>query len=326
MNKTMFRKTRVLVIGDIMLDTYKYGIASRISPEAPVPIVLVSREENKAGGAANVAVNLKALGCYVELLGYVGDDDNGCKLRKELCRYGIIQENLVESMSPTVSKTRIVVGNQHLIRYDDDSNMNMLIHRHSYEHALIQSISELSKRQSFDIVVVSDYAKGVITEAVMNSIKASFSCKILCDIKPVNAGLFKDVFCVVPNLTEALQLVDVSDDYTFPELASKIKSKLDLEAVVITLSKDGIFLLDQHDETHLFQAHTVENQNKSNRVLDVTGAGDTFISTLAACLATEHSLVESARLANLAAAIVVGKIGTEVCSVKELQDENIEKR
>lgn len=322
-DKLAFNSTRILVIGDIMLDIYKYGQASRISPEAPVPVVLVSREDNKAGGAANVAVNLKALGCYVELLGYVGDDNNGRELRSELSRHGVISDNLIETMTSTISKTRIVANNQHVIRYDDDSTMNDPRHRDHYEPVLIQLISELSKRQSFDIVVVSDYAKGTITETIMDSIKASFSCKILCDIKPVNAILFKDVFCVVPNLTEALQLVDVPDDYTWPELASKIKSRLCLNAVVITLSKDGIFSLDQHDKTHSLKAHAINNKDNPYGVFDVTGAGDTVISTLAACLATGHSLAESTRLANLAAAIVVGKTGTATCSIKELQDENL---
>lgn len=323
LNSLTFSKARVLVIGDLMLDTYKYGKAYRVSPEAPVPVVLVLREDHKAGGAANVAVNLKALGCYAELLGYVGDDSNGRQLQSELRKHGVIHDNLIESMASTISKTRIIANHQHVVRYDDDSTMTTRTHRHYYEGALIQLISELSKQQSFDIVVVSDYAKGTITEAVMDSIKASFSCKILCDIKPVNANLFKDVFCVVPNLTEALQLVDVSYNYTWPELAGKIKSRLSLEAVVITLSKDGIFLLDQHDKTHLLKAHTIKDYNNPNRVLDITGAGDTVISTLAVCLAIGYNLAESVRLANLAAAVVVGKIGTAMCSIQELENADI---
>lgn len=320
MNQLTFNNARVLVIGDIMLDTYKYGQVSRISPEASVPVVLVSREENRAGGAANVAVNLKALGCRVELLGYIGDDHNGRKLQSELCKHKVIHDHLMETIAPTISKTRIIANNQHVIRYDDDSIIDTPIHRRHYETALIQLISELGKQQLFDIVVVSDYAKGAITEAVMDSIKASFSCKILCDIKPVNAKLFRDVFCVVPNLMEARQLTDGSDDDTLPELASSIKNQLHLDAVVITLSKDGILLLDQYDHIHSRKAHVI---NSSDKILDVTGAGDTVISTLAACLAIGYDLVESARLANLAAAVVVGKIGTATCSAKELHNENI---
>ena len=153
----------------------------------------------------------------------------------------------------------------------------------------------------------------------MDSIKESFHCRILCDIKPVNAGLFKDVFCVVPNLMEAIQLVDVSDDYALPDLASKIKNKLCLDAIVITLSENGIFLLDQYNKSHSLKAH-----HTNSGVLDVTGAGDTVISTLAACLATGYSLFESAVLANLAAAIVVRKIGTATCSARELFDAHIQ--
>ena len=138
MNKTMFEKIRVLVIGDIMLDIYKYGLASRISPEASVPVVLVSREENKVGGAANVAVNLKALGCYVELLGYVGNDNNGRELQSELSKHRVIHNNLIETMASTISKTRIVANNQHVIRYDDDSTIGSPMHRRHYETTLIQ--------------------------------------------------------------------------------------------------------------------------------------------------------------------------------------------
>jgi len=305
-----------------MLDVYRYGSTSRISPEAPVPVVKVSRESIAAGGAANVAVNLQKLGCFVELLGYIGEDNNGRQLRAELQQHGIIHTNLVESFSHTISKTRIIVDDQYTLRCDDDSTMRTRIHRKHHEGELVRALSELGDKQRFDIVIVSDYAKGTITDTIMDTIKASFPCKILCDIKPTNAHLFNDVFCVVPNLQEALELVNAQNNYTYSTLAREIKNRFGLQAVVITLSEHGIFLLDQHDNTYSFEAHVVD-YNQRNAVLDVTGAGDTVISALAACLAIGYDLKESVRLSNLAAGVVVGKTGTAVCSAKELQNENL---
>ncbi len=312
----MFRKTRVLVIGDIMLDIYKYGQTFRISPEAPVPVVKVSGQSVAAGGAGNVAVNLRALGCHVELLGYIGSDDNGGQLKAELLKYGVIHSNLVESqVFPTISKTRIIVDGQYTLRYDDDSTLDV------WGIGVCQTLSKLIHDQSFDIVIVSDYAKGTVTKKVMDILKTSFRGKIICDTKPVNAHLFKGVFCMVPNLKEALELVGVSSHYTWTELARKIKNRFDLEAVVITLSECGIFLLDQKNHSTFLRAHV--DPDKPNCVLDVTGAGDTVISALAACIAVGYEMSEAVRISNLAASIVVRKQGTTTCSIKELLDENI---
>lgn len=315
-DKLAFNDARILVIGDIMLDIYQYGNTSRISPEAPVPVVKASGQSVAAGGAGNVAVNLRALGCHVELLGYIGNDDNGGQLKAELLKHGVIHSKLIESqVYPTISKTRIIVDGQYTLRYDNDSMLD------TWGTGLYRTLSKLIRDQSFDIVVVSDYAKGTVTSQVMDRLKAFFSGKIICDTKPVNAHLFNDVFCMVPNLKEALELVDVGSHYTWSELAKKIKNRFGLEAAIITLSECGVFLLDQHDHPTLLKAHV--DPNKPNGVLDVTGAGDTIISTLAACLAIGYDLKESVRLSNLAASVVVRKRGTAVCSVGELQHENL---
>lgn len=299
-----------------MLDIYKYGVVSRISPEAPVPIVRISHEDITAGGAANVAANLRELGCQVELAGYIGDDDVGHQLRIKLTQQGINHENLIQSITPTISKTRVLAGRQHMIRYDDDSTIDTPQHQESYEPILMRLLERLSKEQSFDVVIVSDYDKGTITNNVMGIIKSCFSCPIICDFKPINGPLFHNVFCVTPNLGEAKQLVVPYEHDTLFELITKIKQSLKVESVIITLSQDGICLLDQNNDFCILGAQTI--------VLgDITGAGDTVISTLAACLATGHSLVESVKLCNLAAAVVVRKIGTATCSIQELRNANL---
>jgi len=318
-----FYDTQILVVGDIMLDVYKYGCTSRISPEAPVPVVQVTREKIAAGGAANVAANLRALGCNVELAGYVGTDTEGKQLRLELHKQEIGQNCVVDSVAPTISKTRILADRQHIIRYDNDSAMNTPIHRQTHENSLISKLETMTNMRQFDAVVVSDYNKGAISEDVMRVIKTSFSCPILCDIKPQNAELFKGVFCITPNLAEAQQLINGAGVMSLKNLAMAIKQQLELSMVIITISKNGIFLLDQNNQSHSFSAHVMVDSDDPGRRLDVTGAGDTVLSVLTACIAKNHNPIESVKLSNLAAGIVVSKTGTATCSIRELRNAYI---
>lgn len=313
-----FDSIRILVIGDLMLDIYKYGTASRMSPEAPVPVVLVSHEIVSAGGAANVAMNLRGLGCQVELVGYMGNDRDGDTLKAELEKYEISYNHSIESSAATISKTRIVSDRQHMIRYDEDSSIGTYMHRQMCEQALIGEIIKLDNEE-FNVVVVSDYAKGTITQMVMDTIKESFKCPIVCDIKPINKHLFEEVFCIAPNLTEAIEMAS-PNYFTLKELAKAIKNDLSLSTIMITLSQNGLFLLDENDESHLFKAHISIDQNDPSGILDVTGAGDTVLSTFASCIAKGYTTEKSSILGNLAAGIVVRKKGTAVCSLEELND------
>ena len=316
-----FEDIKVLVVGDLMLDIYKYGTASRISPEAPVPVVLVSNRTTSAGGAANVAMNLRELGCQVELVGYIGEDHAGHILKLTLGGHGISYNYSVKSMAATISKTRIISNKQHMIRCDNDSDIHTLSHRQKHEPTLVHHLIELSQRQPFDVVVVSDYAKGTITEVVMGTIKQSFGCPIVCDVKPDNKYLFTDVFCIAPNLTEALKMAPKnSSTLNLKNLAKAIKNDLNLSAIVITLSQDGLFLLDENNEPHLFKAHVAVYKNDPSGAPDVTGAGDTVLSTFASCIAKGFTTEESAQLGNIAAGMVVRKPGTAVCSVEELKN------
>lgn len=315
-NQLTFNDAKILVVGDIMLDIYKYGKASRISPEAPVPVVLISREDKKAGGAANVAINLKQLGCgIVNLVGYIGDDYAGNQLIDIISKDKIDCDHLVVSTAPTITKTRILADKQHIIRYDEDSTFDTQLHRQTYEDILIQRLKSLNYEQLFDIVIVSDYAKGTITDKVMETIKSCFSCPIICDFKSINHSLFHNVSCVTPNLDEAKQLIAPHKHDTLFELITTIKRSLNVKSVIITLSQEGICLLDQNNNFYRLGAQTIVGG-------DVTGAGDTVLSTLAACLAIGHTLTESVKLSNLAAAVVVRKTGTAVCSAEELQNES----
>jgi len=314
-----FSSLRVLVVGDLMLDIYKYGTASRMSPEAPVPVVLVSHEVVSAGGAANVAMNLRGLGCQVELIGYIGADHAGDRLKAELDKSGVLHRHSVESNASTISKTRVISDRQHMIRYDDDSNINTHMHRQVHERSLIHRIVTMSQKKTFDVVVVSDYAKGTITQPIMETIKQSFGCPVVCDIKPANKYMFTNVFCVVPNLTEAIEMA-TDNDSTLKGVAKAIKYDLGLRSVVITLSQNGLFLLDENDEPHLFEAHVSVDQNDPGGMPDVTGAGDTVLSTFASCIAKGYTTEKSSMLGNLAAGIVVRKKGTAVCSLEELND------
>ncbi len=317
-NILIFDHANILVVGDIMLDRYKYGDVDRISPEAPVPVVRISGEDIAPGGAANVAVNLRGLGCQVELIGYIGIDNDGQELISEIARHGVGYPNIISSTAPTISKTRIIAGRQHIVRYDNDSNINTNKHRDEYEKTFISRLIDAATERVFDVVVISDYAKGTITDEVMKTIKSLFLCPIICDIKPVNMELFHDVFCITPNIMEARQLVGIDNDKSLPELANLLKRKLNLKTVIITLSQDGIFLLDQQNRTHLFKAHVSVDYNDPCGRLDVTGAGDTVLSTLAACISMGHNIQEAVQLSNLAAGVVVRRIGTATCSVKDL--------
>ena len=317
-----FENIKVLVVGDLMLDIYKYGTASRISPEAPVPVVLVTNEIVSAGGAANVAMNLRGLGCQVELIGYMGGDHAGDMLKAKLDKKGVLHRHSVESNSSTISKTRVISDRQHMIRYDDDSNINTHMHRLVHENELIHKIGAISRKKTFDVVVVSDYAKGTITQPVMDMIRQSFGCPIVCDLKPANKYMFTNVFCVMPNSIEAKEMAPAASN--IKQTSKAIKDDLGLHVVVITLSQDGLFLLDENNDSHLFKAHVSVDQNDPSGRLDVTGAGDTVLSTFASCIAKGYTTEESAKLGNIAAGVVVRKPGTAVCSVEELRNAYIQ--
>jgi len=303
-----FGKISVLVVGDLMLDKYIFGDVERISPEAPIPVVAVNGESYAPGGAANVANNIVVLGARASLFGFIGDDSAGEFLVSELKKRKISSEGVVKNKKmPTTQKIRVIARHQQLIRLD-------------YEKIDISEDKELYKKiesalEEADIVVISDYAKGVITPKLMEIVKDSCSKKnkkIIVDPKPVHKSLYKDVYMVTPNKKEAEELcgLKIKNEEDIQIAGKKLMSELNC-SVLITLGEQGMSLFEKgRPYVHL--------ENKPREVYDVSGAGDTVVAVLALCIASGLSIRESAEIANDAAGIVVGKLGTATVSQNEL--------
>ncbi len=300
-----FSELSVLVIGDLILDEYIYGDVDRISPEAPVQVVDVRHKVNVLGGAANVAHNIIDLGAKAYLAGIIGDDDNGELLEKGLREKGIDIEGVLRDCSrPTTKKTRIIAGGQHIIRLDQES-------RRPISPELGEKIIQYVRRNKprFNSVIVSDYAKGVITDSLMRElINELKGIPILIDPKGVDFTKYKKATAITPNKKEALTASGMND---VGKAASRLLKELDLQVIFITLGKEGIFLLQKgEDPTHIPAI--------AKEVYDVSGAGDTVISSLCLSIASGLTYHESAFLANVAAGIVIGKLGTATVSRAEL--------
>jgi len=303
-----FSNIRVLVVGDVMLDRYWYGSTSRISPEAPVPVVHVNGLEERPGGAANVALNIAALGAKVSLLGVVGNDEPGKTLNRALLNAGVDSEFLITPGLPTVTKLRVMSRHQQLIRLDFEENVSAVINSKN----ILASYAKLMEQ--VEVVILSDYGKGMLTlvrEFIELGRKQGKS--VLIDPKNKDFGVYRDASLLTPNLSEFEAIVGVCKDIS--EIESKAKdliNTLNLEAMLVTRGEQGMSLISAQEESLHLPTHARE-------VYDVTGAGDTVISVLAACLASGESKQTSVHFANIAAGIVVGKLGTAVVSESELR-------
>lgn len=306
------RERNVVVLGDVMLDEFVWGDVTRISPEAPVPVVDVRRESVHLGGAANVLANLIALGARGTVIGVVGNDDAGKRLRNGLHELGTgANDNLiVDEVRPSTIKTRIIAHSQLVVRADRESRTPV---SSQIEDQIISSIKEaLREANAF---VVSDYDKGVVTPRILGEILpfAYERVPVLIDPKLRNFNFYKPATLVTPNHHEALRMSDSEDqsDDGSRDAASVIRNKLGCDAVLITRGDRGMMLLEGDGEP-------VYVKTAAREVYDVTGAGDTVIATLAAALAAGTSMIEAATLANHAAGIVVGKVGTATATAEEL--------
>lgn len=301
-----FSRARVVVVGDVMLDRYLFGATSRISPEAPVPVVHVRQSEDRAGGAANVAVNLARLGVRTTLLGIVGQDDEALALQSAL------EQNDVECHFtevpgwPTITKTRVQSRGQQLIRLDR-------------EEATVQGSSELTQEliqhlPDASAVVLSDYGKGGLDDiAAMITACRSASVPVFIDPKGTEFDKYRGATLVTPNQGEFETIAGkCASDEELVARAREMLAELDLAGLLITRSEKGMLLIDGNDEPEFLLTRALE-------VYDVTGAGDTVIAVLAAALATGESLKSAALLSNLAAGLVVGKIGVASVTPSELQ-------
>lgn len=307
-----FPQCRILVAGDLMLDTFIWGHVNRISPEAPVPVVEVYEETQLLGGTANVVHNVSSLGGQATVTGVIGDDPAGGELARLLSTTGIKTDGLVvEAGRPTTMKTRIIAHNQQVVRFDRELRQPLSRRSATFMARYIED-----RLEELDAIVVSDYAKGVVTMEFMDalrSITAGSRVPVLVDPKVQNAALYRRVSMITPNHLEAARMsgVDIMDESSLTEAGRRLLEKLECETVLITRGKEGMSLF--HGDGQITQIPTV-----ARRVFDVTGAGDTVIAAVALGISAGLSVTEAALLANLAAGIVVGEVGTATVSSAQL--------
>jgi len=302
-----FQQARILVVGDVMLDRYWHGKATRVSPEAPVPVVAVENQEERPGGAGNVALNIAALGSAASLVGVIGDDTNGEHLKSRLNAAGVYCDFLVSADKPTITKLRVISQHQQLIRLDFEQLFieEELGSLHGRVEKLICDVQAL---------VLSDYGKGVLTKVdKLITLGRSKNIPIIVDPKGSDFEKYRGVTLITPNLSEFESVVGhCHNEDTLVAKGKGLLRQLELEALLITRGENGMTLLrPDAPELHL--------PARAQEVFDVTGAGDTVVSVLAAALAAGDSLAESTALANLAAGLVVGKLGTAAISSPELR-------
>lgn len=306
-----FKKINILVIGDLMLDVFIYGDVNRVSPEAPVPVVNVKNIRTMPGGASNVAKNLKSLGAEVTLCGVAGRDETGAKLRKILSELGI-KSFLLDDGRKTSIKTRIIASNQQVVRYDIEEPKKL-----SPKYVVLLTEFIEKNITSFDGIILSDYGKGVITPkmvGLVTNIASKYGKIVTVDPKVKNFKSYKNVTCITPNTKEASEGVGIKikDEKTLFKAARKIQKLLSPVCLLVTRGKDGMSLFDSKLKKDIHIPAVAKE------VFDVTGAGDTVISVFTGCLSAGADFSDSAVLSNIAAGIVVGKIGTAVVTPEEL--------
>jgi D-beta-D-heptose 7-phosphate kinase / D-beta-D-heptose 1-phosphate adenosyltransferase len=307
------RRPTILVVGDIMCDTYLWGKVSRISTEAPVPIFESTERRHVLGGAANVAANLRALGCNVRLLGVIGADATGRCVREQLHEQGIADTWLVQDETrPTTEKTRLIASQQQLLRLDYE-NQNSL--SPFLVSQALQSVAPLMR--DIDGVVCSDYRKGVCTPALLEPLFAmarTADRPIFVDPKAQDFSHYRGATAIKPNLEEVKRAsgIMVNDEVALAAAADRLLQQSQAQALLVTRGKDGMTLFQPPQAP-------VHIPTRAREVFDVTGAGDTVIATFSMAVLCGLPLVDAARLANVAAGIVVGKLGTATVLPEELR-------
>lgn len=316
--KTLLEKisrVRVLVVGDVMLDHYIHGDATRISPEAPVPVVNVSKDRYVTGGAANVALNIRSLGAGAALCGLCGDDEAGRRLRAILSTAGIdYPTEFCRSRIATIIKSRVVVRNQQLCRLDRE----MTPENYALTEAAVRE-KLFAEIERADAVIISDYAKGAIDLEMLTQILAhaeQHGILVSLDPKPRRRLPFRNVGLITPNKNEAIELADLQnelhpDEFPAEEICRRIWEKHRPKDLVVTLGAEGMLL--SREGKILKRIPTFARE-----VFDVSGAGDTVIASLTLALAAGTPLEEAAHFANTAAGIVVGKFGTATVTPEEI--------
>jgi len=301
---------KILVVGDLMIDKYLWGECNRVSPEAPVQVINVKRETKVLGGAGNVANNLVSLGSRVEVLSVIGGCEISNELRKLFKEINLSTQYLIEQKDRVTSKkTRIISAQQQVIRYDIESDED--INKDS-EKKLIEFFKSII--DNFELVILSDYGKGVLTANIVQDIieiANSIGIKVIIDPKGSDYSKYTSAYLLTPNKKEASEAtgIDISDENSLKSALSHLKKSCKLNTSLITLSEDGIAIFDDHFRSH---------PTVTKEVFDVTGAGDTVIAALGYALATKQDIDSAAVLANIAAGVVVGKIGSATASFEEI--------
>jgi D-beta-D-heptose 7-phosphate kinase / D-beta-D-heptose 1-phosphate adenosyltransferase len=301
-----FRRGRILVVGDAMLDRYAEGAIERISPEAPVPIVRVERCFHRVGGAANVALNAAALGASVTLVAWIGEDADGAILRSQLRDSGIGERLLTTANARTILKLRVLSQQQQVVRLDYEDGF------FSEDPSRIAEIVE-DELPRHDVVIFSDYGKGTLSDVeTLIALSRRFSVPALVDPKGSAFTRYRGASVVTPNSKEFSAVAgEPADEEDFRRGGESLRANLDLEYLLVTRGEAGMTLFSGADETLHVPAHAID-------VADVTGAGDTVIATLGSALAAGLPMPECVRLANRAAGIVVTRVGTATVTLEEL--------
>jgi len=305
-NLEQFAKTRLLVVGDVMLDRYWFGDTHRISPEAPVPVVQVGKVDERLGGAANVARNVAALGGHATILGVIGDDEPGQRVTQLLKASHVDSQLEVDSQAPTIVKLRVIARQQQLIRLDFEEPPS--------DKALARKLERFEKSLAdADVVILSDYGKGALDQVSLMIDQARAQNKmILVDPKGEDYEKYRGATVLTPNRSELRQVVGRwSSEEDLTKKAQDLRRSLNLQALLLTRSEEGMSLFTDAGVSHV--------KAQAREVFDVSGAGDTVIATLAVALAAKWPLEKAMALANRAGGIVVGKLGTATVTSEELQ-------
>lgn len=306
------RRTKIIVFGDLILDEFVWGAVERISPEAPVPVVRVERESAMPGGAANVASNIAALGGQPFLVGVVGDDAAGHTLRQLLTERGLETDGiLVDRDRPTTVKTRVVAHHQQVVRIDREQVRPV---DHGLGQQCVQTVTE--QLRAARGVIIEDYGKGVVTpRAITGVIRAATRAGRVVTVDPKQEHLasYRGITALTPNRQEASEAagIRISDRAHLLTAGRRLMQRLKPECLLVTLGEDGMCLFERG-------GRVTEIPTVAREVFDVSGAGDTVIAVFTLLRSARASCVEAATMANAAAGVVVGKVGTAVCTPDEL--------
>ena len=301
-----FNSLNVLIIGDVMIDSYIWGKVERISPEAPVPVVRVTKKENRLGGAANVALNIQALGAFPYICAVIGDDSDGENFLSLLKAQGLSEEGLIKIKTrPTTVKTRIIAHNKQIARVDAETERNL---SSSNTVLVLNKIKQIIADHRIDAIIFEDYDKGLITEELIDkTVKLSKEMGIITVVDPKkrNFHAYKGVQLFKPNLKELKEGLKIDVDplniEQVEQAVNRLKKQLGAKTVMLTLSEHGVYVSSENGNNHIL-AH-------KRTIADVSGAGDTVIATAALCLAAGLNEFKTAEIANLAGGLVCEHVG-----------------